>query len=175
MKSWQQISLVLFSPVFLAAAAGAVHKVAATGAYSVAFEELTQLVGTWKATDTEKPLHFRYHLTGGASALVETVYGNDLSDTSMSTVYHLDGEDLMLTHYCGAGNQPRMKAVSYDPERRLVRFDFLDVTNLASDGDYYTREVEIQIEDEDRLRVRFSGLEDGVEFPVEFRLVRVGD
>jgi hypothetical protein len=43
-----------------------------------------------------------YTLTGGGSVLMEVLGG-------MSTAYHLDNGTLMLTHYCGAGNQPRMR------------------------------------------------------------------
>ena len=37
---------------------------------------------------------------------------------AMATAYHFDEAQLVATHYCGAGNQPRMRAASYDPESR---------------------------------------------------------
>ena len=143
--------------------------------FSEAFEALKGLVGTWEAEGKKRTVRFRYHLTGNGSAVVETVYGDDLSNTIMSTVYHLDGERLMLTHYCGAGNQPRIQASVYDPRMRLLRFErFLDVTNLSAAEAYYTRYVEIDMEDPDHLRVRFEGLRNGEPLPVEYRLVRIG-
>lgn len=48
----------------------------------------------------------------------------------MITMFHLDGDRLLMTHYCGAGNQPRMKATSADG--KSIAFDFVDATNLAS-------------------------------------------
>jgi hypothetical protein len=38
----------------------------------------------------------------------------------MVTVYHADGPDLVLTHYCLEGNQPRMRAKGAQGSR----FDF---------------------------------------------------
>jgi len=77
----------------------------------------------------------------------------------MSTAYHLDGDDQRLTHYCGAGNQPRMKAVSYEPGELL--FGFLDVTNVSEPGAYYSRELEIDFVAADSVRLTYRGVKDG--------------
>jgi hypothetical protein len=37
-----------------------------------------------------------------------------------------------MTHYCAAGNQPRLKARSIDLSKNLIRFDFVDITNLTT-------------------------------------------
>ena len=44
---------------------------------------------------------------------------------------HMDGDRVLLTHYCAAGNQPRMQA-SVSPDRKTITFKFLDATNLAN-------------------------------------------
>ena len=43
----------------------------------------------------------------------------------MITMFHLDGERLLMTHYCSAGNQPRMVATA-SPGRKTFDFDSLD-------------------------------------------------
>jgi len=48
----------------------------------------------------------------------------------MISVYHLDGDRLILTHYCEVGNQPRMQATSFDPKSNEIDFNFLDATNM---------------------------------------------
>lgn len=65
----------------------------------------------------------------GGSAVVETFTSSGGGETL--TVYHPDGAHLMLTHYCGQGNQARLKAVEVAPEKWL--FQFLDATNVAAD------------------------------------------
>lgn len=148
--------------VFIAVAASAAPPDTGAG-FQAAFERLKSLSGTWRYVEREDVV--RYYLTGNGSAVVE-VFKN------MSSVYHMDGEDLMVTHYCGANNQPRMKAVDYDPESGRLKFDFVDVTNVADPEEYYTREVEILFGDADHLEVRFNGLEAGEEFPVAIPLER---
>jgi hypothetical protein len=41
----------------------------------------------------------------------------------MVTVYHADGRDLVLTHYCVNGNQPRMRARDASGPRVAFAFD----------------------------------------------------
>ena len=50
----------------------------------------------------------------------------------MVSMYHLDGDRLMMTHYCGAGNQPRMRAGQVGADAREIVFTFQDATNLPN-------------------------------------------
>lgn len=47
----------------------------------------------------------------------------------MITKFHRDGEDLLATHYCLMGNQPRMRAVA-SVQPNVVAFEFKDAKNL---------------------------------------------
>ncbi len=51
---------------------------------------------------------------------------------TMATMVHLDGDRLMLTHYCVARNQPRLEATSIEDDGRTITFAFRDGTNLPS-------------------------------------------
>src|SRR5713226_971817 len=68
---------------------------------ATAFARLKTLVGEWEADTKMGKAHVSYELIAGGTAL---------KMPAMLTVYHLDGERLLLTHYCMAGNQPRMQA-----------------------------------------------------------------
>ena len=96
------------------------------------FGELKSLTGTWegKASDG-KPVHVTFRDTAGGSALMSEIVGRE----DMITMFHLDGPNrLLMTHYCAAGNQPRM-AASASPDGKTIMFDFVDATNLASPDD----------------------------------------
>jgi len=49
----------------------------------------------------------------------------------MVTMFHMDGSDLLATHYCAAHNQPRFLFMSTS-EPNVVAFEFKDATNLSS-------------------------------------------
>ena len=62
-------------------------------------------------------------------------------------MFNLDGPDkLLMTHYCGAGNQPRMQA-SVSPDGKTITFNFIDATNLAPDAGHMQRMVLTMLDD----------------------------
>jgi hypothetical protein len=100
-------------------------------------------------------LDLRYRLTGGGSAVVEDWLVKGRS--TMMSVYHLDDGDLRMTHYCGAQNQPRLRATKFD-ETGIIEFSFVDVTN-AGEHPAYVQAATVKVLSEDRLEVvlRFGG------------------
>ena len=114
-----------------------------------AFARLKTLKGTWKSqikSDDQSPEHKElakhdameppvvYKLTGAGSAVVETQFPG--TGHEMVSVYHLDGDDLRMTHYCAAGNQPRVKLdrAHSTPDQLIFVFD--GGTNLDPEKDH---------------------------------------
>jgi hypothetical protein len=93
-----------------------------------AFARLKTLVGHWEGNTSMGKAQLTYELTAGGHTLVERESAEKMPP--MMTLYHLDGDRLLLTHYCMAGNQPRMQATAYDAESGEIEFSFLDATNL---------------------------------------------
>lgn len=100
---------------------------------SAAFEQLKALVGHWEAQPAgENKATLDLELTSGGTALIERFHMVESGKpVEMITLYYLDGEQLMLTHYCMAGNQPTMVA-TYTPETKTLNFEFAGITNLKS-------------------------------------------
>jgi hypothetical protein len=100
----------------------------AASAAQKSFEELKSLDGSWegKASNGE-PVQVSYKVTSNGSALMSEIKGKE----DMISMFNLDGERLLMTHYCAVGNQPRMVA-SASPDGKTITFAFLDVTNLAT-------------------------------------------
>jgi hypothetical protein len=95
------------------------------------FDQLKSLSGGWEGKGSDgKPVEVSFRDTAGGSALMSEIHGH--GPENMVSMIHLDGPNrLLLTHYCGAGNQPRMLA-SFSPDGKTITFDFFDGTNIPS-------------------------------------------
>jgi len=104
------------------------------------FDQLKSLTGSWQGKNTQgKTVQVSFRDTAGGSALMSEIQGH--GPENMISMFNLDGPNrLLLTHYCGAGNQPRMTG-SASPDGNTITFDFLDATNLATpDAGHMQRE-----------------------------------
>ena len=78
----------------------------------------------------------------------------------MLNVYHADGDRVLMTHYCAAGNQPRVEVRTTDDENRLeLRFE--SITNLATPDADHMRQAEYIFDGKDRLTTRWRSMTDG--------------
>lgn len=131
-------------------------------------ERLKALAGTWKGKGHGMDVEVTWRVTGNGSAVVETMGPG--TPYEMITVYHLDGDQLLLTHYCGAGNQPTLKAVGGDAGS--IAFDFVRATNLKP-GDEHMHALRITFVGPDALRSEWTSWKDGKPGePAPFELTR---
>jgi hypothetical protein len=141
MKAFRIAVAVLLCSVAVAAAAE-------SDAQS-AFEKMKSLAGSWEGKSPDgKSVSTKYQLAAGGTSLME-----ESSEDHMVTMFYLAGGHLLLTHYCGTGNQPHMQA-TISPDGRTVAFDFVDGVNIPNidsghmhravftltDSDHYTEE-----------------------------------
>lgn len=135
------------------------------------FEKLKSLVGTWKGESSEGELTLTYKLVSGGSAIMET-NGSEMHPDGMITMYHLDGDKLMMTHYCSMGNQPRMKAVDLTGEGKLA-FSCVSGTNMTED-DAHMHALTITFTDNDHMKQEWTMRSAGKdETHVPFEMTRV--
>jgi len=136
--------------------AGAGHRAPADGGEfaRATFERIKALEGKWNARgdigEQSVATEISYRVTAAGSAVVETLFTG--TPHEMVTVYHLDGDRLMLTHYCAAQNQPRMVAQPVEAsDVPAVHFAFEGATNLASPNDMHMHEATVWFRGPDRL------------------------
>jgi hypothetical protein len=132
------------------------------------FEQLKSLSGSWEGKASNgKPVYVDFRATSMGSALMSEIKGKE----DMITMFNLDGERLLMTHYCGAGNQPRMVA-SASPDGKTITFDFLDATNLASPEAGHMHHVVISMLDANHHTEEWNFVDHGKEMKEVFDLWR---
>jgi hypothetical protein len=91
-------------------------------------------------------LRVSFRTTGAGSAILSEVHTGQPHPEDMVSVFHLDGHRLLASHYCSAGNRPRMAATT-SADGKTITFDFVDATNLRDPNDGHMRRVAIAIID----------------------------
>ena len=134
----------------------------------VAFERLKSLVGTWETVEkaSKRPGVATYTLTGGGKVLMEVMGGG------MATAYHLDKGTLVLTHFCGAGNQPRMRVKSIENDGRHIVFEMYDITNHPDPDSYYSSALDVRFVEDGTVELAYRGMTAGRESSQTFQLVK---
>ena len=129
---------------------------------NAALEKMKKLAGTWlladkdgKATDQVASV---IKVTAGGSVVHETLFPGQPHE--MVSVYTVDGSDLIMTHYCVLGNQPRMKADPKSPLNQIV-WRFAGGSNLDPKKDKHMHEATLTIVDDDHIEVNGIGWENG--------------
>jgi hypothetical protein len=139
------------------------------------FSELKTLAGSWEGHITTTPradevegktMHVTLRVTSMGNAIVHEMTGAGRPDDPITMLY-LDGDQVMLTHYCDAGNRPRMTG-KLSPDGKTVEFDFLDIAGstkyghmqhavfTAIDADHHTEEWTFMTPGDKPVRVRLD-------------------
>lgn len=135
----------------------------------VDLEKLKLLAGEWEGKpESSAGARATYEIVSNGTAVLETL---SEGDETMITVYHADGGRLAMTHYCGAGNQPRMRSEK-PAAGETLKFTFVDATNLASPEAGHMRSLAIRIEEPDQLTQTWTWRENGNEQQKVIELVR---
>jgi hypothetical protein len=105
------------------------------------FDKLKTLAGSWEGRVTTVPpkpdiegklMTTSLRVTSMGNAIVHEMTGAGRPDDPITMLY-LDGDRLLLTHYCDAGNRPRMTGKT-SPDGKSVEFEFLDVAGSTQYG-----------------------------------------
>lgn len=133
------------------------------------FDLLKGMEGNWAGKNQQgQAVQISFRMTAGGSALLSEIRGH--GPENMITMFHMDGDRLLMTHYCGAGNQPRMKVVTADA--KSVSFEFMDGTNIGP-GDGHMQHVTFTRPDADHHVEEWVFLDHGKEMKEVFTMERL--
>ena len=133
-------------------------------AAAAAFARLKTLAGTWSAHSTQGwDGRSTIEVIAGGSAILMKSEIDPHGQETMATLIHLDGSRLLLTHYCIAGNQPRLESTTISPDGSRIELEFRDGTNLPSRDHGHMDRVILELLDADTYRSRWTWYQDGSE------------
>jgi hypothetical protein len=123
------------------------------------FEAMKKLVGDWVVDDgnakADSPVVSSFKLISNGSVLHETLFPGAAHE--MVTVYHMDGPDLICTHYCALGNQPKLKMqAGKDP--KVLTFRSFALGNSKSMDDAHMGMAKITLVDGDHYIAEWKSL-----------------
>ena len=99
------------------------------------FDVMKSLAGTWEGTLTTTPpdpevqgklARITLRVTSSGNAVMHEITIPGREDDPI-TMFYLDGDRLTLTHYCDAGNRPRMTG-KLAGDGKTLNFEFLDIS-----------------------------------------------
>ena len=97
-----------------------------------AFEKLKTLAGSWEGTYMGMSGKVTIRVTSRGNAILHEVTSSGMPDNPITMIY-VDGDRLLLTHYCDSGNRPRMEG-KISPDGNSVEFTLFDITGNTEKG-----------------------------------------
>ncbi|MHB8797143.1 MAG: hypothetical protein ACYDBY_01650 [Thermoanaerobaculia bacterium] len=134
---------------------------APAGSGAAALERLKALAGDWIEIEPKMgakgAVAVMYRVTGAGSAVVSTLAPG--TPHEMVSVWHRDGSDLVMTHYCAAQNQPRFRTKTVPAN--VVAMEFDGGTNLDPAKDVHIHAVKVELLGPDEIRETWIGWKGG--------------
>ncbi len=133
------------------------------------FGKLQALEGTWSVSaevaegeqaEPEAPQGtFEFRNSANGSTVMEIMHPG--TPMEMINMYHMDGDDLMVTHYCAGANQPVMRLDNAALAEGRVEFEFEGGTNLDPAVDTHIHAMSIEFHDDGTVASNWSGWSGG--------------
>ena len=124
-----------------------------------AFDRLASLQGEWEGEAFGGKTKLFYSVTADGSALMEDCRPE--TGRNMITMFTVDGEHLIATHYCSAKNQPQMATSAITDAQKPLEFSLVRVTGLKSPDDFHNTGLMVIQDDNDHLTQKWSYLHKG--------------
>jgi hypothetical protein len=115
-----------------------------------AFDQLKSLAGEWQGkTPAGAPVKVTYQVVSNGSTVMEHL--QPANEPDMVTMYTLDGDRLVVTHYCSAGNQPSMQTAPLTSASGKYDFTLAHLGGAKSPEEGHMQSLSLTIADKDHL------------------------
>jgi hypothetical protein len=142
-----------------------------TASANDAFRKLRSLEGDWEGKDEQgKQVKSSFVSIASQTAVMETLTLPEMHD--MVTLYSMDGNSIVLMHYCPTNNQPRMRSLPTAPPIKELVFSFQGAGNLPDIAVGHEHKLVIRFEDSDHVTERWTWRSVGRDTDMIFHLVR---
>ena len=125
-----------------------------------AFDQFKFLVGHWEGTTSNgKKVTVSFELISNGSVLMERLSPGDEPD--MITMYTLEGDRILATHYCSAGNQPTMQTAPSPAADGKYQFTFSRLSGAKSPDEGHMVGLNVSMPDKDHLIQNWTFMDNG--------------
>jgi len=136
-----------------------------------AFDRLASLQGDWEGEQRGTKIRVTYTLTANGSALMEQFRPDN--GPVMITMFTVDGDHLIATHYCSARNQPQMVTSAITDAGKPLAFILARITGLKSPDEWHNTGLTVIQEDNDHLTQEWTYESSGKIGKTVFRYTRL--
>jgi hypothetical protein len=140
-----------------------------------AFQQFAPLVGEWTGAQDGQPVKVIYAMTGNGSAFMETLVPVNLPAATMITMFTVNGDRLIATHYCAARNQPKMIADHSSDLSKGVTFRLTSITGMKSPADWHNTGLTFVVDDPNHITQHWTYAYQGKSGENTFHYTRVGN
>jgi hypothetical protein len=108
--------------------------IAAQSEAKKALEKLKTLAGSWQGAIMGTSINFTIRAASSGTAVLHEGHTDGGGPPNHEiTMFYVEGERLLATHYCDAGNRARLEG-KMSPDGKTIEFSFLDVTGSTRGG-----------------------------------------
>ena len=134
---------------------------------AAALDAFKGLQGRWAIHSNGKTLAIEMvYDVGSNGSIVTEQFGKELS------VFYRDGKSLVMTHFCNAGNQPRLRLKQGNASGRF-EFETFDVTNLVGSSAPHVQRMVYKMVDERHVELEIVWKNEKGESSEDYTLVRI--
>jgi hypothetical protein len=99
-----------------------------------AFEKMKSLAGSWQGTIRNIPINVTIRVASSGTAILhEANTDGGHPPNHEITMFYVDGDRLLATHYCDGGNRARLEG-KLSSDGKMIEFSLLDVAGGTQGG-----------------------------------------